>query len=84
MRNFVAALLALSVAPTIAIAQPAPRSGTQTMGSMPTGSATGGVNENGERLICRRIAASESRLAARRVCKTAAEWSDYNRSIDNR
>jgi hypothetical protein len=33
-----------------------------------------------ERTICKRIEASESRLAAKRVCKTAQQWKDDQRS----
>lgn len=49
--------------------------------NMPEGASEPGVNENGERLICRRINATESRMASRRVCKTAREWRDYERSF---
>jgi hypothetical protein len=31
-------------------------------------------------MICRRMDASESRLAAKRVCKTAAQWRDDSRA----
>jgi hypothetical protein len=41
---------------------------------------TGDTNENGERLICRTApTSSTSRMSARRVCHTAAEW----RAIQN-
>ena len=33
----------------------------------------------GERRICRRVSASESRMSSRRMCMTAREWRDYNR-----
>lgn len=36
---------------------------------------TGDLSENGERLICRTLSdSSTSRMASRRVCRTAAEW----------
>ena len=42
---------------------------------VPQGAATGGVNANGERLICRRVEVeSSSRMSLRRVCLTAREW----------
>lgn len=44
-------------------------------GNAPEGLSQGGTNENGERLICRRVeAGSASRMATRRVCLTAREW----------
>lgn len=49
------------------------------MGSTPAETATASKPEampvaKEERKICKKIAASESRLAAKRVCMTAAEW----------
>lgn len=42
---------------------------------------TGALNENGERLICRMIqTSSSSRMSARRVCRTEAEWLVIQRS----
>lgn len=36
---------------------------------------TGATNEQGERLVCRTMeTSSTSRMAARRVCHTEAEW----------
>ncbi|HEY0148795.1 MAG TPA: hypothetical protein VGB70_07300 [Allosphingosinicella sp.] len=35
-----------------------------------------------ERKICRRIEASESRLAAKRVCKTEQGWKDAADGVD--
>ena len=44
---------------------------------------TGDTNENGERLICRTVTTSStSRMAARRVCKTAGQWRDAQRNDD--
>lgn len=36
---------------------------------------TGDTNENGERLLCRTISTSStSRMAPRRICRTAEQW----------
>jgi hypothetical protein len=41
---------------------------------------TGDTNEQGERLICRSVnTSSTSRMATRRVCRTAAEWREISR-----
>lgn len=41
---------------------------------------TGDMNERGERLICRNQAStSASRMGARRVCHTQAEWREISR-----
>ena len=34
------------------------------------------VNEKGERLICRVVASTESRMNRRRECRTREEWND--------
>lgn len=34
------------------------------------------VNEKGERLICRVVVRSESRMSRRRECRTREEWND--------
>jgi hypothetical protein len=42
---------------------------------------TGDLNENGERLICRTApTSSTSRMSARRVCHTEAEWRAIQRA----
>ena len=52
---------------------------TAPKGDEPEGSQSEGVNEDGERRICRRLQETSSRNASRRVCMTAREWRDYNR-----
>lgn len=42
--------------------------------------ATGEKQPKAERLICKRIAATESRLAAKRICKTARQWREAQES----
>jgi hypothetical protein len=43
---------------------------------------SGDTNAQGERLICRSIlTSSTSRMAARRVCRTAAEWREISRAV---
>jgi len=83
MRFAVVALSALLVA-SPALAQGQSNSGGASVRSSndgPQGASEGGVNENGERRICRRIESSANRTSARRVCKTAAEWRAYSREI---
>ena len=46
----------------------------------PEGSQTGGVDANGERRICRRLADTASRMSSRRVCMTAREWREHART----
>ena len=42
---------------------------------------TGNFNEQGERLICRTISdSSTSRMASRRVCRTAEQWRAISRA----
>lgn len=42
---------------------------------------TGDTNEQGERVICRmQQLSSTSRMSARRVCRTAAEWRQISQS----
>jgi hypothetical protein len=36
--------------------------------------------EGAERVICRRVDRSESRLARQRVCMTAGQWREHNRN----
>ena len=75
--KFQVALLAGILLAAPAVAQDGPRAGGDHGASGAPGDArhTGDVNENGERLICRSISSSStSRMAARRVCRTAAQW----------
>lgn len=42
---------------------------------------TGDIDANGDRLVCRSVSTSSTtRMAARRVCRTAAEWREISRS----
>jgi cell envelope opacity-associated protein A len=36
-----------------------------------------------EKKICKRMEATESRVSAKRICKTAAEWKKYQRELDS-
>jgi hypothetical protein len=75
--KFQVALLAGALIAAPAFAQDAPRAGSDHGATSAPGDArhTGDTNANGERLICRSISSSStSRMAARRVCRTAAEW----------
>lgn len=83
-----AAVLALSAlliaTPVFAQAGAAPGGGVGGFSqpqNVPEGSAEPGTNGNGERRICRRIDDTTSRMGSRRVCKTAREWRDYERSF---
>ena len=53
---------------------------TSPKGDEPEGPQTAGVNEDGERRICRRLESTGSRNASRRLCLTAREWREYNRN----
>jgi hypothetical protein len=77
------ALLAGLLIAAPAFAQEAPRAGADHGATAAPGDArhSGDTNENGERLICRSISSSStSRMAARRVCRTAAQWRDAQRN----
>ncbi len=52
------------------------RSAGQTNASAPANAEADGA----ERVICRRVDRSESRLARQRVCMTAAQWREHNRN----
>jgi hypothetical protein len=43
-----------------------------------------GATTKDERKICRRVDATESRLAAKRVCKTAQEWKKQESDFSGR
>lgn len=82
MKAFVVAMSLLVLA-TPAAAQDRPRSGLDHGGDrLPSDTAhSGDVNEQGERLICRRISdSSTSRMASRRVCRTAEQWRQAQRN----
>lgn len=85
MKAAIFALSAFLIAtPVFAQAGAAPGGGTGGFNqpqNMPEGSSEAGANENGERRICRRIDDTTSRMGSRRVCKTAREWRDYDRSF---
>ena len=83
--KFQVALLAGMLIATPAFAQDEPRAGADHGATSAPGDArrTGDTNENGERLICRSISSSStSRMAARRVCRTAAQWREAQRNDD--
>jgi len=83
--KFQFALLASVLAAAPALAQEAPRASADHGATSAPGDTrhTGDTNENGERLICRSISSSStSRMAARRVCRTAAQWRDAQRGDD--
>ena len=45
---------------------------------------TGDTNDRGEPLICRtQSSSSTSRMASRRVCRTAAQWREISRSSND-
>lgn len=64
MRKFIAAVAALSLMPAAALAADKPQS--QDMG-------------DSQRMVCKTIKKTGSRLAQKRVCATAAEWDDIRR-----
>jgi len=82
--KFQGVLLAGLLAASPAFAQSGPAVGNMDHGaSAAPGDQrhSGDTNENGERLICRNVSSSStSRMAARRVCRTAAEWREANRA----
>lgn len=81
--RFQFALLASLLAATPVLAQDNPRTNTDHGATSAPGDTrrTGDLNANGERLICRSISSSStSRMAARRICRTAAEWRTAQRN----
>jgi len=86
MRFAVVALSALLVAsPALALGQSGGTgaASVRTTNEGPQGPSEAGTGDNGERRICRRIDSTANRTSARRVCLTAREWRDYDRSIAN-
>lgn len=82
MRFAVVALSALLVAsPALAMDPSASTGGASVVSTSqgPQGPSEAGVDENGERRICRRIESSANRTSARRVCLTPREWRDHDR-----
>ena len=83
--KFQVALLAGMLIAAPAFAQDAPRASADHGTSSAPGDThrTGDVNENGERLVCRSVTSSStSRMAARRVCRTEAQWRQAQRNDD--
>lgn len=81
--RFQVALLAGMLIAAPAFAQDAPRAGADHGASTTPSDTrhTGDTNENGERLICRSISTSStSRMAARRICRTAEQWRQAQQS----
>ena len=86
MRFAIVGLSALLVAsPALALGQSGAVGGSSVRSTNegPQGPSEAGAGENGERRICRRIDSTANRTSARRVCLTAREWRDYDRSIAN-
>lgn len=82
MRFAVVALSALLAAsPALALNPSASTGGASVISTKegPQGPSEAGVDENGERRICRRIESSANRTSARRVCLTEREWRDHDR-----
>lgn len=79
--KFHVVLLASALFAAPALAQNGPRAATEHGASTPSDARhTGDLNENGERLSCRTISTSSTtRMAARRVCRTAAQWREAQR-----
>lgn len=83
MKVFVALLSGLlAAAPAFAQTEPTSVTADHGAGSATSDSRhTGDTNADGERLICRtQSSSSTSRMASRRVCRTAAEWREISRS----
>lgn len=83
--KFQVALFAGMLIAAPAFAQDGPRTHSDHGASSAPGDTrqTGDVNENGERLICRSVSSSStSRMAARRVCQTEAQWRRTQRNDD--
>jgi hypothetical protein len=82
MKAFVVAL-SLAALSSPAFAQPTARVGTDR-GADNTQSDTrrsGETDATGERLICRSVSSSSTtRMAARRVCRTAEQWRESSRN----
>lgn len=85
MRALVAALSLLAVSSPVLAQDPPSRVNIDRGANSTPGDTrrTGDTNENGERLICRSASSSStSRMAARRVCRTEAEWRAARRAAD--
>ena len=84
MKVFVAfAAVALFASPALAQGGSGAVSGSDlaTQNDIPESSGQAGQNAAGERRICRRIETdSSTRRASRRVCRTAQEWREAQRT----
>ena len=85
MKVFVAfASVALFASPALAQGGSGTVSGSAgelAQGDVPESTGQAGQNANGERRICRRIETdSSTRRASRRVCRTAQEWREAQRT----
>ena len=75
MRNAFAVALLACAAPALAN-NPQPQPATQVAPSP----AEPGKKVAEERKVCKRIQSTESRLAAKKVCMTKAQWREYDAS----
>ena len=86
MKMFVAfASLALLASPALAQTGTGTISGSggelATQNDTPESTGHAGQNADGERRICRRVeTGSQSRMTYRRVCRTAQEWRETQRT----
>ena len=86
MKMFVAlASVALVASPAFAQGGSGSVSGSAgelaTQGETPESTGQAGTNADGERRICRRVeTGSQSRMTYRRVCRTAEEWRNSQRT----
>ncbi len=82
MKLLIAALASLALAMPVAAQDRGPGdagSRVSTGQVVPEGTCTRGEAVNGERCVCRRLAESASRLAARTVCRTVSGWRQWER-----
>ncbi|HST36858.1 MAG TPA: hypothetical protein VLK25_09565 [Allosphingosinicella sp.] len=83
MKAFLAAMSVLALSsPAFAQENPAPTGTTSPADATPSAAAhPSETNAQGERLICRASRGDvNSRMGARRICKTAEEWRAINRA----
>jgi hypothetical protein len=75
MRSALAAALIILASPSLANDDPQPQAATEV-------SATGEIDKKAaeERKVCKRIQSTESRLGAKKVCMTKAQWREYEAS----
>ncbi|MGZ8346017.1 MAG: hypothetical protein ACXWUP_02770 [Allosphingosinicella sp.] len=85
MKAFVVLLAGLSLSSPVLAQTGAASTGGEAAAQRTENGTSAATDDtaNAERLICRRIASSESRMSRQRLCLTSAQWRERSRQDNN-